>query len=398
MVPNNPQPSGRVCIVGGGLVGLAGSILLRRQGFDITVFERNATLETAGYGIQLHPNGMRVLQDMGVYDKLMLKATKGRSIILRAYDTGRVMNVQDLSGLETKYGAPVLTFQRADLLGCLHETAVNEGIQIHLGAGVEASGIDLEHGRVITSGSYLDGTSDSYDIEADLFIGADGIGSAVRTAMIGAETDINPHGQVVDRMAVSKSAVYAVPSLRHLIDDANICLWMGPGGHVVVYTLHDTMYIAYIQPWSTNSRDAFFGPQKVDLSELRAALLGWDPQVHELVSLSLNGQRERRLLFEPPSHDFSWVAGEGKFCLVGEAAHPILPYLSQGASQGLESIAVLAHLLGKANSSEESLYTSLYTSRCERNESGMWAERVERAAGSGNLLMVTRGTSETRSF
>ncbi|KAI0976934.1 hypothetical protein F4678DRAFT_456215 [Xylaria arbuscula] len=223
MVADSPRLSSRVCVVGGGLVGLAGSILLRHQGFEVTVLERNTTLETAGYGIQLHPNGVRVLQDMGIYERLMTKSSKGRTIVLRAYDTGRVMHEQDLSELESKYGTPVLTLHRAHLLECLYETAVKEGVQIHMGTSVEASSIDVASAQVI-SRSHADGGSHSWAIEAD------GIGSAVRTAMDGLETDIKPHGHVVNRVAVDKSAVRAIPSLRHFVDESSICLWMGPGG------------------------------------------------------------------------------------------------------------------------------------------------------------------------
>lgn len=269
---------------------------------------------------------MRVLQDIGVFERLLPKATKCRSIVLRAYDTGRVMHEQDLSELESKCGAPLLTFHRAHLRECLYETAVAEGVQIHLRTRVEVGGIDVAGARVILR-SYGDSSSSSCAIEADLFIGADGIGSAVRTAIAGPETNIKPHGQVVNRMAVDKSAVQAIPQLRHFVDESSVCLWMGPEGHVIAYTLHGTMYIAYVQPWSSCTQDAFLGPQTIDLAELRAALFGWDPEVHELINLSPNGTCERRMLFEPPSHDVPWVSDGNKFCLVGEAAHPMLPYL-----------------------------------------------------------------------
>ncbi|KAI1809533.1 FAD binding domain-containing protein [Poronia punctata] len=337
---------------------------------------------TPGYGIQLHSNGVRVLQDIGVYERLLPRATKCRSIVLRAYDTDRVMHKQDLSELESKYGAPVLTVHRAHLRECLYEAAVTAGAQIQMGTDIAASSIDMVNGLVTPCETGEDGGS-SYDIEADLFIGADGIGSAVRAAMIGRETDINPHGQVVNRMAVDKSAVQAIPSLRQFVDESGICLWMGPSGHVVLYTLHGTMYIAYVQPWSSSLQDAFFGPQKVGLADLALALQGWDPRLHTLIGLSPDGNCERRMLFEPPSHEISWVNDENKFCIVGDAAHPILPYLSQGAAQGLESISVLSYLLGKAKSSDDfpkclSLYQHIrkervgHVSRASRKSGRLW--------------------------
>ncbi|RYP43244.1 hypothetical protein DL768_010013 [Monosporascus sp. mg162] len=366
-----------ICIIGGGVVGLAGGILFRSQGFRVTILERDATLHA------LHPNAVRVLQDIGVYDKVRSRSVVPLSIILKAYKTGEVLHAQDLLEPADRYGAPLLTLHRAHLRQLLYDEAIAQGVTIRHGVGVDPAEIDLTNGAL-----HLSNTDERF--YADLFVGADGGHSVVREALTGRKPRAIPHGKVVNRFLIDERAIRARPHLRYLVEQSHIVVWLGPECQAVTYGLDGTYNVAFTWPWSSDPEDMFFGPQPVDLADFRAELGAWDPDVRELVSLGTSCARW--MFFEPEidGDETPWVDAAGKFCLVGDAAHRGLPYLplenclflcfssrfttvslnrnvwliidtfspvissrAQGAAAGIESVSVLAHLLGKAVAEEE---------------------------------------------
>ncbi|KAI3317805.1 FAD binding domain-containing protein [Xylariaceae sp. AK1471] len=334
-----------VCIIGGGVVGLAGSILLRRQGFKVTVLERDATLQTVT-GIQLHPNAVRVLQELGVFDKMMAKSIVPLSIILKAYKTGQVLHRQDLQEPADKYGAPLLTLHRAHLRQVLYDEAIAQGVTIRHGIKIDAAGVDLANGTLTLAGS-------SETIHADLFIGADGGESVVRAALIGYKPKAVPHGKIVHRILINEQDIIARPHLKYLVEKPNIIVWLGPECEAVTYGLDGVFNIAFTWPYSKEPKDLFFSAQPVDLDEFRAKLALWETDLRELLSLGTDCLRW--MFFEPQVDDENtpWIDNAGKFCIVGDAAHRGLPYLGQGAAAGIESVATLAHLMGKAQNPQQ---------------------------------------------
>ncbi|KAI0403714.1 FAD binding domain-containing protein [Xylaria palmicola] len=334
------QSSFHVCIIGGGVVGLAGAILLRRQKFKVTVLERDATLQT------LHPNAVRVLQEMGIFQEMMAKSIVPLSITLKSYRTGHVLHRQDLQEAANKYGAPLLTLHRAHLRQVLYDEAVAQGVDIRHGIKIDASGVDLTNGVL-----QLADTSET--IHADLFIGADGGESIVRSALIGHKPQAIPHGKIVHRILIQERDITSRPHLKYLVEQPNVIVWLGPECQAVTYGLDGTFNVAFTWPWSKEPEDVFFGAQPVDLDEFRGKLVSWEPDLREILSLSSNCLRW--MFFEPVADDEGapWVDSKGKFCIVGDAAHRGLPYLGQGAAAGIESVATLAQLLGKARTQEQ---------------------------------------------
>lgn len=340
-----------VCIIGGGVVGLAGAILLRRQGFKVTVLERDPTLQTTGAGIQLHPNAVRVLQEIGVYEKMVAKSIVPYSIILKAYKTGQVLHDQDLQEPARKYGAPLLTLHRAHLRQVLYDEAAAQGVTIRHGIKIDVSGVNLNNGTL-----KLADTSET--IQADLFIGADGGESVVRTALIGHKPAAIPHGKLVHRILIQEKDIIARPHLKYLVEKPNIIVWLGPECEAVTYGLDGVFNVAFTWPGSKDPKDIFFGAQTVDLDVFRAGLGNWEPDLREILGLATSCLRW--MFFEPVADDDNtpWVDAAGKFCIVGDAAHRGLPYLGQGAAAGIESVSTLAQLLGKAQNGDD-VQTSL---------------------------------------
>ncbi|KAI1764513.1 FAD binding domain-containing protein [Hypoxylon sp. FL1150] len=329
-----------ICIIGGGVVGLTGSILFRQQGFRVTVLERDPALHTTGAGIQLHPNAVRVLQDINVYEKIKTKSVVPPSIVLKDYRTGRTLHTQDLLEPAVKYGAPLLTLHRAHLRELLYDEAHARGVQIRHGIKIDAADLDL-----VKEELKLGCSSDT--LKADLFIGADGVQSVVREALGGRKETAIPHGKIVNRILIEERAIMEIPRLRYLVQSHDINVWLGPECEAVTYGLDGIFNIALTWPWSTDTKDMFFGSQPVDLDDLRLKLGDWEPDVQDLIGLGTDCLRW--MFFEPVIDDenMPWFDALGKFCIVGDAAHRGLPYLGQGAAAGIESIAVLAYLLGK---------------------------------------------------
>ncbi|POS70124.1 hypothetical protein DHEL01_v211479 [Diaporthe helianthi] len=340
-----------VYIIGAGIVGLSGGIFLRRHGFQVTIVEKDIELQTIGAGIQLHPNALRVLQDLDVYDSLRAKSIVVQAIVLKDYVTGETLHAQDLTGVESQYGVPVLTVHRAHVRQILYDKAIEMGVHVHFGCAINARDIDLGGGRVDLRGP--DGAPKS--ISADLFIGADGANSTMREAIMGSKREVIPHGKVVLRIVIEEELLKARDNLWSLVEDPKIVVWLGPESQAVTYSLGGVFNIAITRPGSLDPVDAFFGPKPVDLDHFRTELSaeGWDARLCELVSLGKGCQQW--MLFQPEidGEQAPWRDVGGKFCIVGDAAHQTLPYLAQGAAMGLESISVLACLLGSAQSQHE---------------------------------------------
>ncbi|PSR80434.1 hypothetical protein BD289DRAFT_338634, partial [Coniella lustricola] len=351
-----------ICIIGAGIVGLAGGIFLRQHGFQVTIHEKDATLETVGAGIQLHPNALRVLQDLGVAASVRAHAVPASAIVVRNYATGTPLHTQDLQEVQRVYGGPVLTVHRAHLRQVLYARALALGVAFVFGSKLSAkpkqdsAAGGLGGSPTSTLDPGLDGGRIVKSLGADLVIGADGANSAVRQLLTGREAELVPHGKLVYRIVVAQEAMKRHDkqhALRHLVEKANIVVWLGPESQAVAYRMAGMFNIALTRPGSLDPAQAFSKPQMVDVQSLVAELAaeGWHAHVLELVSLAQSCMRW--MLFEPLANEEQtpWTraaTGGSRLCLVGDAAHQTLPYLAQGAAMGLESMAVLAKLLAQA--------------------------------------------------
>ncbi|KAG8169785.1 hypothetical protein KVR01_000530 [Diaporthe batatas] len=357
----------RVCIVGAGIVGLACAISLRQKGFQVTVVEKDKAIETTGAGIELQPNAVRVLQDLGVYDHVLQRSVLTPALVLKEYTEGRVLHTQSVVKAAMSYGAPCLSVHRPHLRNTLHDKAVALGVKVMFGQNIQTHGLDLDHGRLTLGGS--DGASGQQEIEdgpgteppqtlcADLFIGADGANSSLREVVTGHKTDWVPHGKVVIRILIDVGLIREHEDLRHLVERRDCVVWLGPESQAVTYCMGEIFNVAFTRPWSTDAKDAFYAPQKVDFEAFveQLAAEGWDVRLRKLIGLARGTDILRWMFFEPQIDDEGtpWVNATGTCCLVGDAAHRTLPYLAQGAAIGLESAAVLAGLLGKVRSKQD---------------------------------------------
>ncbi len=315
----------KVAIIGAGIGGLTAAIALARSGFDVEVFEKSPELGEVGAGLQQSPNAMAVHKALGTADAIIEKSFEPEAGYLRDYKTGKPLLTTPMKGrYEARYGHKYLNIHRADLLSVLIERSKKLNIPIHLNQWVQSvdnqkDGIELN--------------IEGHKIKADVLIGADGIRSQIREDVIGKSAP-RFTGQVAWRGIVPAQKV----KFETIPFAANN--WMGPGRHFVSYYLRGTQLINFVaieerDEWTEERWD-----QPADLEDLRAAFDGWDPRITTLLEAC-----EESFLWGLFDHTPLPHWAKNRVALLGDAAHPMLPFMAQGSAMAIEDGWVLAHAL-----------------------------------------------------
>jgi salicylate hydroxylase len=344
----------RVAIAGGGLGGLAAALFLLRAGIrDVQVFEQQPRLGEIGAGIQVAPNAVRLLQRLSLGTALTEVAVPFEvAWEFRRWQDGRVLFSEPFGAAgEERFGAPYLALHRADLLSLL-ASAVPEGV-VALGHHVE--GVDGD--RFV----FADGSSSE---RFDALIGADGIHSAVRSAIAG------PGSPVFTGLAAYRALV-PVSEAPEFARRPVCSIWLGPRRHFVHYPVSggDQVNLVTAGPAGDWREESWTAPGSVP--EFLDEFAGWDASVRQLIGAARETRRYAFYAREPITR---WVSG--RVALLGDAAPPMLPFFAQGAGQAIEDGAVLAGCLRGVSPSGIAAALKRYESlRVER------ATRVQRASG-----------------
>jgi len=301
----------RVAVVGGGIGGLAVALAFARTGAHVTVFEQAPELREFGAGLQITPNGGAVLKALGLDAAAAARSVRGAAVVPSDALTGREVARFDLSRLGR---VPYRFFHRGDLLEILAEGCREVGVAIR--TGVRIGEVDPQLGTVSIAG----GETHSFD----LVVGADGLHSVLRPLLNGAD---KPYftGQVAWRAIVD--APEAAPEAR---------IWMAPGRHIVTYPLAggrlNVVAVQARQGWTDEGWNHADDP-----ANLRAAFADCAAVIRDMLAKV----EEVRLwgLFRHPVAS-NWQTGRA--AILGDAAHPTLPFLAQGANLALEDAYVLA--------------------------------------------------------
>jgi len=314
----------RVLIAGGGIGGLSAALALLQRGFEVDVYEQAAKLEEVGAGVQLSPNGTRALHVLGVLDALETLSCTAEGKEVRHWNTGDTWKLFDL-GVEAieRYGFPYLTVWRPDLLETLAAAVRREKPNaIHLGS--RCVGFTRAGERV----SLL--LDDGRQVSGDVLVGADGVHSQIRRALFGAE-EPRFSGMIAWRGVIP---IGSLPRHMARIVGTN---WVGPGGHVVHYPLHRGELMNFvgiaergdwrIESWSTRG----------STEECREDFAEWHDDVHQLIRHAPSLYKWALMVREPMER---WTIG--RVTLLGDACHPTLPMLAQGAVMAIEDGFILA--------------------------------------------------------
>ena len=320
-----------VAIVGAGIGGLAAAATLRQHGIEVQVYEQTARFARVGAGIQMMPNSMKVLRGLGLEDRLRQIAFAPRSHLNREWDSGAVSN--ELPMPEERFGAPYLCLHRAELHAALASIVPTE--RVHLGKRLVALEDDGDRVKL----TFGDGSH----AEADLVVGADGVHSVVRELLLGPEEPIH-------RGRVAYRAVFPADLLSGRDLGPSRTKWWGTDRHIVIYYTtreRSEVYFVTSQPepleWLTPESWSATG----DVVELRNAFDGFHDDVRAVLEACPSCHKWAVLEREPLP---TWSVG--RVVLLGDAAHPMTPYMAQGGATAIEDAAVLARCLTLEGDSE----------------------------------------------
>lgn len=312
----------KALIAGGGIAGTAAALALAQDGWAVDVFEQAEALTEVGAGLQLSPNVCRVLAHLDVLPALRECSSIPQFAELRDGQSGKAVYRTELGpAAEARWGAPYLHVHRADLLAVLTDAALGAGAKLHLGHEVigaesspEKASLKLQNGQ---------------SFEGDLLLGADGIRSGLRS-MISSDKPPRYAGQRAWRglIPAERLAVDRVPT--------GAIVWMGRGRHLVCYPVRRGKLINFVAVIDQEGWADEGWRQKGDPDALRAAFAGWADPVPSL----LDAVTDCFLwgLFERPDQS-GW--SRDRIALIGDAAHPMKPFLAQGAAMAIEDSAAL---------------------------------------------------------
>jgi len=313
-----------IAIIGAGMGGLASAAALRRVGIDVTVYEQAAQFSRLGAGIQIGCNAMQVLRGLGLEQQLRQQSFYPRSWNNRDWRTGEVkFDMVFGEAAEQKFGAPYLLAHRGDLHAAL-------------ASAVPDPYVKLGHGLV-----GLDDTGDGVQLAfangatatADAVIGADGVHSVVKNILFGA-SPLNFTGRIAYRTTFPAALLNG-----HKIDDCT--KWWGEDRHIVIYYVkpdRSEVYFVTSQPEPGFQIESWSA--KGDVNELRSAFAGFDRQVEHV--LAACPDVHKWALVDRDSLD-RWT--DRNVTLLGDACHPMTPYMAQGAAMAMEDAAVLSRCL-----------------------------------------------------
>ena len=303
----------KALICGAGIGGLSTALALAQQGWQVDLREKAQSLDEAGAGVQLSPNATRVLQNLGLLETVLAGASTPDAVVVRRGRDGAELSRMPLgAAAQMRWGAPSVVMHRADLQSVLLDAVLkNPNITLRL----NAAKTDFE----------LEG--------ADVLIGADGLRSGILRAL-GVGGALKFTGQVAWRALIPMADV--PPALR-----ANeTALWLGAKTHLVHYPLRGATVLNVVAIVEMEAIGTGWSEQAAPDS-LHRTFAGWTRAARELLRAAPDWR-----CWSLYDRDPATIWGRGGVTLLGDAAHPMLPFLAQGAAQAIEDAGSLARHLG----------------------------------------------------
>lgn len=317
----------KVLIAGAGIAGLVAGLSLLQRGIDVEIFEQASELRELGAGVQLSANGTRVLIELGLEKEMLGIASEPSGKQIRLFSTGRTWKLFDL-GVSSRaiYGAPYWMVHRGDFHRVLVE-AFNARApgQLHIdrrcvGFAEEGDGISLK----LANGERVRG---------NVVVGADGVHSEIRRQIGG---DAKPFFAGV---AAWRGLVPMERLPAHMQRDVGTN-WVGPGGHVITYPVRRGELLNFVGIFEGENWPVESWTERGTREACSGSFAGWNEEIHAIIQ-NLDVPYKWALLGREPLDRFV----VGRACVIGDAAHPTLPFLAQGANMAIEDGMVLARCL-----------------------------------------------------
>ncbi len=316
-----PAEEPDVIVVGGGIGGLSAAYALRRTGLRVRVLERSAEFGEVGAGMQIAPNCTRILDEYGLLDEAKQLGVLPESMVMRDAVDGSELTRLDLLDLERRYGYPYMVIHRSDLHGIFLRACRRAGVD--LVTGQRAVGFEnTARGAAVTF-------EDGHVEEAAAVVAADGLHSVARRLLV--------DDQPVNSSYVAYRGAVAIEQARaNDISETDVVLYVGPGCHFVQYPLRGgemfNQVAVFQSPTALAGEEDWGTPDELD-----AAFAGTCEQVQQGLPLMWRDKWWRMFDRDPI---LTWV--HGRIALLGDAAHPPLQYMAQGAIMAIEDGWVLA--------------------------------------------------------
>jgi 3-hydroxybenzoate 6-monooxygenase len=312
-----------VLIVGGGIGGFAAALALARRNIPVQLFEQSTELKEIGAGIQLGPNVFKMFDILGVREAMSHWAVFPDNLIMRDAISGdEITRVPAGEGLTKRFGHPYAVIHRADLHNVLVD-AVKAMPLATVSTGVKIARYEDHADGVVVE------TDQGKRYDGAALIGADGLWSRIRTQIRGdGKPRVSGH--------IAYRGVIPTPDVPADLQENNVVLWAGPKTHLVHYPLHRgdvyNLVVVFHSDRYEEGWDTYGDPEELDL-KFRAQ----HPKVREFLSM-VNAWKMWVLCDREPVRDWT----KGRVTLLGDAAHPMLQYLAQGACMAVEDACVLA--------------------------------------------------------
>lgn len=316
----------KVIVVGAGLGGLTAAAALSKRGIEVTLLEQASQLGEIGAGVQLAPNAIKVLRALGLEKRAAEVGFEPNAHVVRNWNDSAVLAYTPYKGvLSNVFGAAYYGYHRADLHEILRSAVPSDAIRL----SAKCVGVREEGDQAVVM--LADGT----ELKADAVVGADGIHSAVRGRLFGAEAP-RFTGNACWRGMTPTSAL--APGLI----EPNMTVWFGPGASVVYYYIRGGSVVNWVAAFESDHWAEESWNAQGDREEMLARFSDWHPTI---VSLLANSDQYLKwgLFDRDPLPQWS----KGRATLMGDACHPMLPYLAQGACMAIEDGYAVANALDK---------------------------------------------------
>lgn len=353
-----------ILVVGAGLGGLGVGLALKSDGHHVIVVDSVPEFAEAGAGIRLPPNSSRLLSRWGVDLANMKKSTSHGYDFVRWQDGSSILKLP-FDNVVDHHGAPYYLVHRADLHSALLAAATRAGVQVLPNKRIVA--YDFSEPSAVTDQGEV--------FTADLIIASDGIKSLARPLLTGREDRPRDTGDVAYRILIPGDRLRADPALEDLITSPRTTSWCGPDAHIVGYPIRDGELYNLVVCAKSRLGETTDETWVVrgDNSELCTRFAAWEPRVRKLCALTGDFMKWRLCDLASLS---TWCHPSGKAVLLGDACHPMLPYLAQGAAQAFEDAGVLRQILAQESRRGSSSSTGSGLSSSSSASSGGLSEAL----------------------
>ena len=366
----------RVLIVGGGIGGMTAAACLLRAGIHVAVFEQSTALGEVGAGIQLSAIPMRVLRHLGLIEELSRRGVRPEAYQFKMFDTTEVLQEIPLgAGYVKRHGVPYLSVHRADLLNALIAAVTQQDAGA---VTLDANATDFVEDAHGVTLHFADGN----EARGDVLIGSDGIKSMVRSKILG-ETPVHYTGDQSWRILVPAERL--TPEQRP--DTVNICV--GPGKHGVVYPIRPDGLVNMVGCVEYKTWDEESWTARRPWAEMKSDFAGWHENIQAIIDHADRDQCYRWAMNNRPPVD-RWCTARAT--LLGDAAHPSLPYMAQGGAMAIEDGAVIARALQQEKDVAAAL--DLY----QRNRLDRTTRIVNESSANRNMFHLPSETALRNAF